>query len=179
MAYDERSRIGFARHSAPRTTSPKARFGGLAFLYRDRMCCGIVGSDLMVRVPDDEFDAVMRGRHVRPMDFMGKSLRGSVYLSPPAFRTRCCSNNVLYGSGSIASGGVTYRRIRWTRSTRILHPTSGAGGLSGNPDVEILVASRGVNSLVASLPSKRKKAAELMELDSRGKIRRAMIHGQM
>ena len=43
--------------------------------------------DLMVRIPDDEFDAVMRGRHVRPMDFTGKPLRGFVYVSPPGFRT--------------------------------------------------------------------------------------------
>jgi hypothetical protein len=47
------------------------------------MCCGIVGRDLMVRIPDDEFDAVMRRRHVRPMDFAGRPLRGFVYVSPP------------------------------------------------------------------------------------------------
>lgn len=62
-------------------------FGGLAFLYRGRMCCGIVGNDLMVRIPDDEFNAVMRRRHVRPMDFTGKPLRGFVFVSPPGFRT--------------------------------------------------------------------------------------------
>ena len=62
-------------------------FGGLTFLYRGLMCCGIVGSDLMVRVPDDEFNAVVRRRHVRPMDFTGKPLRGFVYISPPGFRT--------------------------------------------------------------------------------------------
>jgi hypothetical protein len=51
------------------------------------MCCGIVGNDLMVRIPNDEFDAVMRRRHVRPMDFTGKPLRGFVYVSPQGFRT--------------------------------------------------------------------------------------------
>jgi hypothetical protein len=51
------------------------------------MCCGIVGRDLMVRVPDAEFDAVVRARHVRPMDFTGRPLRGFVYVSPPGFRT--------------------------------------------------------------------------------------------
>jgi hypothetical protein len=61
-------------------------FGGLAFLYCGRMCCGIVGRDLMVRVPEDEIAAVMRGRHVRPMDFTGKPLRGFAYVSPPGFR---------------------------------------------------------------------------------------------
>ena len=62
-------------------------FGGLAFLCRGRVCCGGGGTDLMVRVADDEFDAVMLGRHVQPMDFTGKPLRGFVYVSPPGFRT--------------------------------------------------------------------------------------------
>lgn len=88
MAYDEqladhiRRAFGRNTHIVERKT-----FGGLAFLYGGRMCCGVVGGDLMVRVPDDEFDAVMRRRHVRPMDFTGKPLRGFVYVSPPGFRT--------------------------------------------------------------------------------------------
>jgi hypothetical protein len=62
-------------------------FGGLAFLLQGRMCCGIVGSDLMVRVSADEYDGILRTPHVRPMDFTGKLLRGFVYVSPPGFRT--------------------------------------------------------------------------------------------
>ena len=88
MAYDgrlaERIRRVFEER---RDIAERKMFGGLAFLYRGRMCCGIVGTDLMVRVAADEFDAVMRGRHVRPMDFTGKPLRGFVYASPPGFRT--------------------------------------------------------------------------------------------
>lgn len=88
MAYDEQlaNRIRQAFGTQKDITERKM-FGGLAFLYRGRMCCGIVGSDLMVRVPDDEFDAVMRGRHVRAMDFTGEPLRGFVYVSPAGFRT--------------------------------------------------------------------------------------------
>jgi len=88
MAYNEQlaNRIRQAFDTRSDITERKM-FGGLAFLYRGRMCCGIVGSDLMVRIPDDESDAVMRGRHVRPMDFTGKPLRGFVYVSPPGFRT--------------------------------------------------------------------------------------------
>lgn len=70
-----------------RDVAERRMFGGLTFLCRGRMCCGIVGSDLMVRVPDDEYEAVMRERHVRPMDFTGRPLRGFVYVSPPGFRT--------------------------------------------------------------------------------------------
>lgn len=88
MAYDEQlaNRIRQA-FSASADITERKMFGGLAFLHRGRMCCGIVGRDLMVRVLDDEFDAVMRGRHVRPMDFTGRPLAGFVYVSPPGFHT--------------------------------------------------------------------------------------------
>jgi TfoX/Sxy family transcriptional regulator of competence genes len=62
-------------------------FGGLAFLCSGRTCCGIVGSDLIVRVSDDEYDAIVHKPHVRPMDFTGRPLRGFVYVSPPGLRT--------------------------------------------------------------------------------------------
>jgi hypothetical protein len=88
MAYNEHlaSRIRRALGDRREFTERKM-FGGLAFLCQGRMCCGIVGSDLMVRVPMDEFDAVLRKRHARPMDFTGKPLKGFVYVSPSGIRT--------------------------------------------------------------------------------------------
>src|SRR5918996_2220674 len=88
MAYDERlaNRIRRAFNGGE-DISERKMFGGLAFLCRGRMCCGIVGNDLIVRVPIDVFDAVLRRRHVRPMDFTGRPLRGFVYVSPSGFRT--------------------------------------------------------------------------------------------
>ena len=114
MAYDEQlaNRIRQAFGTRNDITERKM-FGGLAFLYRGRMCCGIVGSDLMVRVPDDEFDAVMRGRHVRPMDFTGKPLRGFVYVSPPGFRTAAALRTWLSRGERVAeekATGPTKRR---------------------------------------------------------------------
>lgn len=88
MAYDEELAHRIRRALGDQQDVTERRmFGGLAFLCRGRMCCGIVGDDLMVRVPLDECDAVLRRRHVRPMDFTGKPLKGLVYVSPPAFRT--------------------------------------------------------------------------------------------
>lgn len=88
MAYDETlaERIRRALRGR-RDITEKKMFGGLAFLCHGRMCCGIVGGDLMVRVPDGEFAAILRERHVRPMDFTGKPLRGFVYVSRPGVRT--------------------------------------------------------------------------------------------
>jgi hypothetical protein len=88
MAYDERLANRIRHALGDRTDfSERKMFGGLAFLCGGRMCCGIVGDDLMVRVPIDEFDAVMRRRHVRPMDFAGKPLGGFVHVSPSGFST--------------------------------------------------------------------------------------------
>jgi hypothetical protein len=70
-----------------RDVSERKMFGGLAFMYRNRMCCGIVGSELVVRIAADEFAAAMRRRHVRPMDFTGKPMRGFAYVSGAGLRT--------------------------------------------------------------------------------------------
>lgn len=114
MAYDEqladRIRQAFgARHDI----TERKMFGGLAFLCIGRMCCGIVGSDLMVRIPDDECDAVMRNRYVRPMDFTGRPLKGFVYVSAPGFRTRAALRTWLSLGERVAeekAAGPTKRR---------------------------------------------------------------------
>ena len=88
MAYNEKlaDRIRATLAEDPRMSERKM-FGGLAFLWRGRMSCGIVGGDLMVRVPLDEFDATLRKPHVRPMDFTGRPLKGFVYVSPSGLST--------------------------------------------------------------------------------------------
>jgi len=62
-------------------------FGGLAFLLRGHMCCGIVGSDLMVRVGRDDHESALAEAHVRPMDFTGRPSKGMVYVAPAGIRT--------------------------------------------------------------------------------------------
>ncbi len=88
MAYDEQlaERVRRALGERPDITERKM-FGGLTFLRDGRMCCGIVGQELMVRVIEAEMPAVMRQRHVRPMDFTGKPLRGFVFVAPQGFST--------------------------------------------------------------------------------------------
>ena len=72
-----------------RTTgiSERKMFGGLSFLRHGKMCCGIVGHDLMVRVLEKDMSSALRRPHVRPMDFTGKPLRGFVYVAPPGVAT--------------------------------------------------------------------------------------------
>lgn len=121
MAYDERlaNRIRQA-FGARHDITERKMFGGLAFLCRGRMCCGVVGSDLMVRIPEDEVAAVMRGRHVRPMDFTGKPLRGFVYVSPPGCQTTAALRTWLSHGERVAlakaAEPVTRRSSRSTQA---------------------------------------------------------------
>jgi hypothetical protein len=62
-------------------------FGGLAFMVRGHMCCGIVGSDLMVRVGADRYDEALARPHARVMDFTGRPLMGMVYVGAAGVRT--------------------------------------------------------------------------------------------
>ena len=108
MAYDEQLADRIRQTFGMRTDiTERKMFGGLAFLRRGRMCCGIVGSDLMVRIADDEFEAVMPGRHVRPMDFTGRPLRGFVYVSPPGFRTPAALRRWLSRGERVAEQNAT------------------------------------------------------------------------
>jgi hypothetical protein len=61
--------------------SERKMFGGLCFLANGNMCFGIIGSEIMVRVGPDAYDAVLRKRHARKMDFTGQSMRGMVYVA--------------------------------------------------------------------------------------------------
>lgn len=65
--------------------SERRMFGGLAFLHRGNMACGIVGDELMVRVGPDAWAGALDEPHAREMDFTGRSLRGMVYVGVEGF----------------------------------------------------------------------------------------------
>jgi TfoX/Sxy family transcriptional regulator of competence genes len=60
----------------------KHMFGGVCFMIRGRMCCGIIDSSLMVRLDPDLADRLADQPHVRPMDFTGKPMRGYLFVDP-------------------------------------------------------------------------------------------------
>jgi TfoX/Sxy family transcriptional regulator of competence genes len=57
-------------------------FGGLAFMVNGHMCCGIVKTDLMLKLTPDEVTAALRQAHTRPMDFSGKPMKAMLYVAP-------------------------------------------------------------------------------------------------
>lgn len=56
-----------------RGVAEKEMFGGIAFLLRGRMFCGITDDTLMARIGPDRYEGALDKAHVRPMDFTGES----------------------------------------------------------------------------------------------------------
>ncbi len=88
MAYNElladRIRVVLA---AREDVEEKKMFGGLAFMYKGKMACGIVKDELMVRVVAEKYEPSLEHPHCREMDFTGRSLKGFLYVSPEGFET--------------------------------------------------------------------------------------------
>jgi TfoX/Sxy family transcriptional regulator of competence genes len=63
-------------------------FGGLCYLLRGNMFCGVVDDHLMVRVGAEAYQAALAMPHTREMDFTGRPLRGLVYVAPTGIRTK-------------------------------------------------------------------------------------------
>lgn len=78
MAYDE-GLAARVRDASRVAWTEKRMFGGLCFMHRGHMVCGIVGDRLMLRMGDDA-EAALREPHTAPMDFTGKPLRGMLYV---------------------------------------------------------------------------------------------------
>lgn len=66
----------------------KRMFGGVCFLVRGHMCCGVTKDLLVVRVGPDDYGRAVAESHARPMDFTGRPLRGFVYVGPQGVRNR-------------------------------------------------------------------------------------------
>ena len=61
--------------------SEKKMFGGLAFMIIGHMCCGVLKTDLVLRLTPAEAAASLRQPHTRPMDFTGKPMKSMIYVS--------------------------------------------------------------------------------------------------
>ena len=88
MSYDEslaeRVRTALAGRG---DVSERRMFGGLAFLVRGNMCCGVLGPNLVVRVGPASYAAALKEPHAREMDFTGRPLKGLVYVAKQGIRS--------------------------------------------------------------------------------------------
>ena len=88
MAYDQRLAERIRTILSKRSDVDEQKmFGGIAFMIRGHMSCGIVGSSLMVRVDRDDEARLLRTPHARPMDFTGRPMRGFLFVDRPGIST--------------------------------------------------------------------------------------------
>lgn len=88
MAYDDKLALRVrALLTGKKGISEKKLFGGIAFLLEGKMCCGVLNDDLVARVSLEDYATALGNRHVRPMDFTGRPMKGFVYVALPALRT--------------------------------------------------------------------------------------------
>lgn len=87
MAYDETlaDRVRDVLDEEDGVTERKM-FGGLAFIVRGHMACGIVGDDLMLRLGADAAEQALERPQVRPMDFTGRPMAGMVFVGAEGLR---------------------------------------------------------------------------------------------
>jgi len=65
----------------------KKMFGGLAFLMRGNMCCGVHGSELIVRLDPAESDRALKQPHTRLFDISGRPMKGWMLVGPGGVAT--------------------------------------------------------------------------------------------
>ena len=88
MAYDEGVAERVREFVQPLSgISERKMFGGIAFMAHGHMFLGVLGNDLMARVGPDGYANALQQRHVREMDFTGRSMKGYVYVEPPGFES--------------------------------------------------------------------------------------------
>ena len=89
MAYDITlaERVGALLRRRKHITQKKM-FGGVCFLVNGNMCCGVDRDKLVVRVGIESYEQLLQKRHVKPMDFTGRPLRGFIYVMPAGLKSR-------------------------------------------------------------------------------------------
>ena len=52
-------------------------FGGIAFMIKGHMCCGVLNDELVLRLGQVGAREALTEPHVRPMDFTGRPMKGA------------------------------------------------------------------------------------------------------
>ena len=82
MAYDkslaQRTREILRRK---RDVSEKEQFGGIGFLIRGNMACGVLGKELLVRVGPANHEEALRNKSAKPFAISGRPSKGWVLVT--------------------------------------------------------------------------------------------------
>ena len=88
MSYDntlaDRMRKALRRQAS---VTEKAQFGGVAFMVRGNVACGVIGNEMMVRVGPEQHDKALMQPHARPFDKTGRPSKGWVMVGAQGLTT--------------------------------------------------------------------------------------------
>ena len=65
----------------------KKMFGGIGFLLRGNMACGVIGNELVVRVGTESYEQTLKMQSVRPFDFGGRTSKGWVFVEAAGYES--------------------------------------------------------------------------------------------
>lgn len=58
----------------------KKMFGGMAFLLKGNMCCGVHGNEMIVRIDPEQTDETLKKRYTRIFDITGRPMKGWILV---------------------------------------------------------------------------------------------------
>lgn len=89
MPYDEALALRIRKCLARQPSLvEKEMFGGIGFLIRGNMACGVHGREMIVRVGPAGHEAALKEAHVRPFDLSaGRPARGWILVKPSGLKT--------------------------------------------------------------------------------------------
>jgi TfoX/Sxy family transcriptional regulator of competence genes len=82
MAYDKKlaDRIRKTLGKQPRLTE-REMFGGIGFMLRGNMACGVIGDEMMVRIAKEETKATLKEPGARIFDFQSRPSQGWIMVN--------------------------------------------------------------------------------------------------
>ena len=70
-----------------RNVVERKMFGGLTFMVRGNMACGVENDRLMVRVGPAAYDDALGQPHAQMMNFTGRPMKGLVFVEPAGLKS--------------------------------------------------------------------------------------------
>ncbi len=67
--------------------SVKRMFGGIGFLVKGNMACGIYKDALIIRVGPDGYEEALTRPYTRPFDITGKSMKGWLMVEKEGYKS--------------------------------------------------------------------------------------------
>ncbi len=88
MAFDEQLAARIRAHLGKRSgLTEKKMFGGISFLVKGNMCCGVHRDALIVRLDPTETDQALTEPHTRVFDITGRPMKGWILVEPKGLAT--------------------------------------------------------------------------------------------